>query len=357
MINPVTIKDFTLGPGAPCFIVAEAGVNHNGDIKIAHKLIDAAKNAGADAVKFQIFNTSSLVTPQTPKAEYQLKTTRGETSQFSMLKQLELTQDEHEQLKRHCNQTGIVYLCTPYDVQSADFLDRIGVDAFKIASTDTINIPFLRRLAKKQRPMILSTGMATLGEIESSVTEIRKISQAPNLALLQCTSEYPAPVEDINLKAMKTMEIAFQCPVGFSDHTPGVGASAWAVAAGACIIEKHFTLDRSMAGPDHRASIEPDEMKRLVATVRNVENALGDGVKRIMPSEVKNRSKMHKSIVAARPITRGQVIGPDDLTCKRPGSGLPPKWWDRLLGKKAAQSIRQDELIGLQSIIWDTNEQ
>jgi len=348
----VRIKEYEIGSKKPCFIIAEAGVNHNGDIRIAHQMIDAAKLAGVDAVKFQNFKASELVTVHSQKADYQLKTTRGDNSQLSMLLALELSEQEHGQLKKHCDDAGILYLCTPYGQNSADQLERIGVDAYKIASTDTSNIPFLRYLAKKDIPVILSTGMSNLGDVEESIHELKVNGLGGKIIILQCTAEYPAPVEDINLRAMKTMELAFGCPVGFSDHTPGIGASPWAVAAGASLVEKHFTLSRSMKGPDHSASVEPKEMAQLVETIRNVELALGDGMKRIMPSERKNKSKMQKSLVAAHPISAGQIIKPQDLTCKRPGTGLLPNWFDRVIGKQAAKSINQDDVLTLDAISW-----
>ena len=352
MIKPVKIKDFMIGQGNPCFIIAEAGVNHNGDMKLAHKLIDAAAEAGADAVKFQSFVAEDLVTPEAQKARYQVETTGQNGGQFAMLKSLELSKDQQKELKSHCDEAGILYLCTPYEERSADLLEKISVAAYKIASTDTSNIPFLRYLARKDIPVILSTGMSSLGEVEESVNELKLYGLDGKIIILQCTSEYPAPVKDINLRAMKTMELAFGCPVGFSDHTPGIGASPWAVAAGACVIEKHFTLDRNMTGPDHPASIEPNELAELVRTIRNVEAALGDGIKRPMPSELPNKTRMQKSLVAIRSIAAGETILETDLTSKRPGNGLPPKWFDRVVGKKAARQIQKEETLELNSIIW-----
>jgi len=352
MIQPVKIKDFMIGYGNPCFIIAEVGVNHNGDIKLAHKLIDVAAEAGADAVKFQSFVTEDLVMPEAQKARYQVETTGQNGGQFAMLKSLELSKDQQKELKSHCDEIGILYLCTPYEEKSADLLEHIGVAAYKIASTDTSNILFLRYLARKNIPVILSTGMSSLGEVEESVNELKLHGLDGKLIILQCTSEYPVPVQDINLRAMKTMELAFGCPVGFSDHTPGIGASPWAVAAGACIVEKHFTLDRNMEGPDHRASIEPDELKELVRTIRNVEAALGDGIKRPMPSELPNKTRMQKSLVATRSIPADETIQETDLTCKRPGSGLPPKWFDRVVGRKAAKRIQKEEMLELNSVNW-----
>jgi N-acetylneuraminate synthase len=353
MNNFVRIKNFSIGREHPCVIIAEAGVNHNGDINIAHRLIDAAKQTGVDAVKFQSFTAKALVTPHSKKADYQLKTTRGDNSQFSMLKQLELSLEEQAQLKKHCDEKGILYLCTPYDQESADLLEGIGVDAYKIASTDTANIPFLREIAKKNIPVILSTGMSNLGEVEASVNELKKNGLDGKIIILQCTSEYPVPLEDINLRAMKTMERAFCCPVGFSDHTPGIGASPWAVALGASVIEKHFSLDQNMKGPDHKASINPEEMTLLVKTTRNVESALGNGIKRIMPSELKNKPKMQKSLVATRNISAGEIIGKQDLTCKRPGTGLEPVYFDKVVGKHAAKTINRDDVLTLDAITWD----
>ena len=251
MIKPVKIKNFIIGSGNPCFIIAEAGVNHNGDMKLAHKLIDAAAKAGADAVKFQSFVTENLVTPEAQKARYQVETTGQDDGQFTMLKKLELSKDQQKELKTHCDEVGILYLCTPYEKKSADLLEAIDVAAYKIASTDTTNIPFLRYIAVKGISVMLSTGMSSLGEVEEAVNELKLHGLDGKIIILQCTSEYPAPVNEINLRAMKTMELAFGCPVGLSDHTPGIGASPWAVVARACVIEKHFTLDRNMEGPDH----------------------------------------------------------------------------------------------------------
>lgn len=352
MINNVQIGKFQIGEGNPCFIIAEAGVNHNGNMKLAHNLIDAAAEAGVDAIKFQSFVTEDFVTPEAQKARYQVETTGQNGGQFAMLKSLELSKDQQKELKTHCDETGILYLCTPYEEKSADLLEEIGVAAYKIASTDTANIPFLRYIARKDIPVILSTGMSFLGEVEESVNELKLHGLDGKIIILQCTSEYPAPIRDVNLLVMKTMELAFGCPVGFSDHTPGIGASPWAVAAGACVIEKHFTLDRNMTGPDHRSSIELKELAELVRTIRNVEAALGDGIKRLTPSEIENKLRMQKSIVATRPLAAGETILETDLTCKRPGSGLPPKWFDRVVGRKAAKKIQKGEILELRSINW-----
>jgi len=352
MIPAVNINNFTIGPGYPCFIIAEAGVNHNGDIALAHKLIEVAVKAGANAVKFQSFVTENLVTLKAQKAKYQIETTGQNERQFAMLKSLELTLDQQKELKTHCDDIGILYLCTPYEPKSADFLGEVGVAAYKIASTDTTNIPFLRYIARKGIPVILSTGMSSLGEVEEAVNELKLHGLNEKIIILQCTSEYPAPVNEINLRAIKTMEHAFGCPVGFSDHTPKIGASPWAVAAGAYVVEKHFTLDRNMTGPDHRVSIEPKELAILVSTIRDVEAALGDGIKRPMPSELPNKTRMQKSLVTTRLIAAGETIRQTDLTCKRPGNGLSPKWFDKVVGEKAAKLIQKGEMIKISSIAW-----
>ena len=352
MIKSVRIGDNLIGPDNPCFVIAEAGVNHNGDMDLAFRLIDAAAEAGADAVKFQSFITEELVTHEAPKANYQVRTTKSDDiGQFAMLKALELDAAQQLKLKNHCAASNILYLCTPYEHKSIDLLDKLDVAAFKIASTDTTNIPMLRHIAAKDRPILLSTGMCTLGEIESAMEALNPVKN--KIVLLQCTSEYPAPMHEVNLRAIKTMAQAFSCPVGFSDHTPAIGASPWAVALGACIIEKHFTLDRSMEGPDHKASLEPEELSELVKTVRAVEEAMGDGRKRPMPSEAANKEKMRKSLVAQVDIKAGQIIKKKHLTCKRPGTGLAPAWMDKVVNKTAAKDIPADSVLTLDSIQWD----
>jgi len=352
VIKPVQIGDRLVGPEQPCFIIAEAGVNHNGDMNLARRLIDAAAEAGADAVKFQSFVTEELITSEAPKAAYQVETTGEPGSQYEMLKALEFSADQQAELKAHCERVGILYLCTPYEGTSVDMLDRMDVVAFKIASTDTTNIPFLRYIASKGRPVILSTGMSTLGEVEQAVDTLCAGGLDGKIIILHCTSEYPAPISEANLRSILTMQQAFGCRVGFSDHTPGVGASPWAVAVGAHMIEKHFTLDRNMVGPDHRASLQPDELATLVQTVRDVEAALGDGIKRPMPTEVPNKPLMRRSLVARRSIHVGEMIAPEDLTCKRPGFGLAPSLFDRVIGKLAALDIPKDGVLTLSSVNW-----
>lgn len=350
---PVEIGPHLVGPGNPCFIIAEAGVNHNGDMQLARQLIEQAVQCGADAIKFQSFITEALITPRTPKANYQIEATGSADSQYAMLKALELSAQQQAKLQAYCQEIGITYLCTPYDEQSVDWLADMGVAAFKIASTDANNSPFLRYIAKKKRPILLSTGMATLAEIEAANSAILQADPAAQIINLHCTSEYPTPLQEVNLRAIMTLQQAFQKPTGFSDHTVGIDVSTWAAAMGACVIEKHFTLSRNMVGPDHRASIEPQELSALVTAIRALETAQGDGVKRPMPSEYGNKSVMRKSLVARRQIPAGAVITPEDLTCKRPGTGLSPSWFDTVVGQSAITDILIDDMIHLSSIAWD----
>ncbi len=345
MVNAVQISSRWIGPHHPCFIIAEAGVNHNGDMALAHRLIDAAVITGADCVKFQSFVTESLVTVQAPKAKYQNVTTGSDGPQWDMLKKLELTMAQQAELKAHCERAGILYLCTPYEVQSVDGLDALGVAAFKIASTDATNVPLLRYIASKGRPVILSTGMCSMDEVEAAVSNLLTHGLGGKIILLHCTSEYPAPVAEANLRAMHAMQATFDCPVGYSDHTQDIGVSPWAVAAGACVIEKHFTLDCQLTGPDHRASLEPASFKMLVETIRRVEASLGDGDKRSMPSELPNKPLMQKSLVAARALRRGEVITAADIACKRPGFGITPLLVDTVVGKAATQDIPKDGFL------------
>lgn len=353
MTRPVRIEDRLIGSGEPCLVIAEAGVNHNGDVALAHRLVDEAAEAGVDAVKFQRFVTEELITREAPKAGYQILTTGDGGGQHAMLKALELADEHHLALKRHCEERGLLYLCTPYEAQSIDFLDRIGVAAYKVASTDTTNLPFLRHLASKGRPVLLSTGMSTLGEVDEAVTGLVAGGLGDGVVVLHCTSEYPAPPEEANLRAMRTLELATGCPVGFSDHTPGIGMSPFAVALGAVVVEKHFTLDRGLPGPDHAASLEPAELRRLVEAVRMVEQALGDGVKRPTPSELANKPLMQKSLVSRRHLRPGEIIRAEDLACKRPATGLPASWFDRVVGRRTAVAVARDETLTLASVRWD----
>lgn len=354
MTAPIQLGPRLIGGGAPCLVIAEAGVNHNGDVDLAHRLVDAAAAAGADVVKFQCFQTDQLTTRAAPKAAYQRATT-GDGGQEAMLRALELPAEAHAQLMAHCQARGVLYLCTPYDDESADMLAGLGVCGYKVASTDANNTPFLARLAAKGLPVILSTGMCDLGDIESAMAALRGAGNGVGIALLHCLAQYPAPVEQLNLRAMATLERAFGAPVGFSDHSVGVGAAPWAAALGAAIIEKHFTLDRTMPGPDHRASVEPKELEAMIAEIRQIEAALGDGVKRVAPAEADNREVMRKSLTLRRPVAAGQTIAADNLTAKRPGGGLPPSWRERTIGRRAAVDIAADMPLALGMIAWESD--
>ncbi len=355
MITPVALAGHSIGPLQPCFVIAEVGVNHNGDMDVAHTLIDQARQAGADAVKFQSFFPEDLVTAQVPKAGYQAETTGAGEGQLDMLRRLALSAEQQGMLKAHCDRAGILYLCTPYELRSAEMLDAMGVAGFKVGSTDTVNVPFLRHLARLGRPVILSTGTCTLEEVAVGVGALNDGGAGDRTVLMHCVSQYPAPPDQVNLRAMATMESTFQVPVGFSDHTPGVGVAPWAAAAGACCIEKHYTLDKALPGPDHRASLDTRELAETVRQIRAVEAALGDGVKRPAPCEAANTRIIRRSLVAARAIAAGQVIDADDLTAKRPATGLAPSEFDRVVGRRAARAIAEGEILTTQSVDWDAD--
>ncbi len=334
---------------SPAYLIAEIGVNHNGSLELALKSIEAAKSAGADAVKFQTFRTENLVTKYAQMAEYQSENLNDHTSQnqFDMLKKIELSFNDFIILQKKCLDLDIDFLSTPFDEESAEFLHSININAFKIGSGDMNNIPLLKKISAYKTPILLSTGMATLEEVRESLAVI---TESP-VALLHCTSDYPAPLADVNLLAMKTMQNEFGTVVGYSDHTDGVEVSVAAVSLGAKIIEKHFTLDKSLPGPDHKASMTPEQFTNLVRSIRNVELALGDGIKRCMPSEENTKLVARKSIVAARQIHSGEFITAKDLKVKRPGNGLAPKHIDDLVGKMAKESIDMDQLV-----LWDDVE-
>jgi N,N'-diacetyllegionaminate synthase len=325
------------------FIIAEAGVNHNGSVDIAKKLIDAACEAGADAVKFQTFKAENLVTKNAPKAKYQKETTDN-GSQFDMLKKLELSLEDHVILKKYCDKKNIIFLSTPFDFESVDLLEEVGIRYYKISSGDLTNIPLLEYIAKLQKPMIVSTGMANLGETEMAVKTINKYMNK-NLYLLHCTSNYPASYDDVNLNAMITLRNAFKLPVGYSDHTVGIEIPIAAAALGAKIIEKHFTLDRRMKGPDHRASLEPDELKRMVGDIRNLERAFGDGIKRCNISEKNTKKVARKSIVAKTNLKKGQKLSFDNIAFKRPEIGIKPVYANVMIGKELTRNLDKDEII------------
>jgi N-acetylneuraminate synthase/N,N'-diacetyllegionaminate synthase len=344
-VTPViTLGDRLVGEGVPAYVIAEAGVNHNGDLDLACRLVDAAADAHADAVKFQTFRVGALVTRSAPKARYQRDTTGATGGQAEMLRRLELTAAQHRVLAARAAERGIVFFSTPFDEGSADDLEALGVPMFKVSSGDLTNLPFLRHLASKKRPIILSTGMGTLDEVEQAVSAIRGAGDPP-LALLHCLSAYPAPPAEMNLRAMETLRARFGCPVGLSDHTLGADIALAAVARGAAIVEKHLTVSKALPGPDHRASLEPAEMAALVRGIRAIESALGDGVKRPMPSELNTRDVARKSLVAARPLRRGQPLTAADVAIKRPGTGIAPAELATVLGRRLRCDVDADEVL------------
>ncbi len=328
-------------------IIAEAGVNHNGSIETAEQLIETAAEAGADLVKFQTFSADRLVTGSASKADYQLETTSTSESQHEMIRKLELSREMHEELIAHCKKCGVGFFSTGFDPQSVDLLAELGLDRFKIPSGEITNLPYLRHIGQYGKPVILSTGMARLGEIEAAL-EVLEASGTPReqVTVLHCNTEYPTPMADVNLKAMLAIRDALGVQVGYSDHTLGIEVPIAAVAMGATVIEKHFTLDRNLPGPDHRASLEPDELKAMVQAIRNIELALsGDGLKRPSPSESKNLEIARKSLVALVPIKAGEPFTEANLGVKRPGSGISPMRWDEFIGRPANRDYQADELI------------
>lgn len=328
------------------FIIAEAGVNHNGSLELAKKLVDVAVEAKADAVKFQTFKASLGVSKFAPKAEYQIETTSKDESQLDMVRKLELTEEMHEELIKYCAEKNIMFLSTPFDLYSVDLLASYGLDIFKIPSGEITNLPYLRKIGQLKKKIILSTGMANLGEIESAVDILTTAgTNKDDITLLHVTTQYPTPMEDVNLKAMVTIGNAFGMKYGYSDHTLGIEIPIAAVALGACVIEKHFTLDCNMEGPDHRASLNPQGLKDMVSAIRNIELALGDGIKKASPSEYKNMAIARKSIVAKQNIKAGEVFTQDNITVKRPGTGISAMRWDEIIGTKASRDYVEDELI------------
>ena len=324
------------------FIIAEAGVNHNGRLDLAYQLIDVAKDAGADAIKFQTFKAENVVSKLADKAEYQKKTTGSDKSQLEMIKRLELSFDDFVKLKKYCDKKEIMFLSTPFDYQSIDFLYDL-VDIYKIPSGEIINYPYLKYIAAKNKPLIMSTGMANLGEIEEAINIIRSVNSEAQISLLHCTTNYPTPYEEVNLKAIQTLAVAFKLPVGYSDHTLGIEVPVAAVAMGAKIIEKHFTLDKKLSGPDHKASLEPSELKEMVKAIRNIEIALGNGIKKPNKSEIEIMKVARRSLIATRDIRVGEIIKESDIAIKRPGTGILPKFKEIVIGMKLINDIRQDE--------------
>ncbi len=330
----------------PFFIIAEAGVNHNGDIKLAFKLVDAAAEAGADAVKFQSFKASALVTKNAVKAEYQKKRTGAQESQLEMIKRLELSADEQRELFAYCRSKKIQFLSSAFDQESAQFLNALGLEIFKIPSGEITNLPYLRMIGGFGKQVLLSTGMSTLGEVEAAVEILTQAgTEREAITLLHCTSEYPAPFGEVNLQAMLTLKESFKLKVGYSDHTKGIEIPVAAAALGAQVIEKHFTLSNAMEGPDHKASLEPQELQKMVTAIRHVQEALGDGIKRPSPAELKNREVVRKSIVAKRAIKAGEAFSAENIAVKRPGGGLSPMRWDETLGRRAPRDFSEDELV------------
>ena len=326
------------------YIIAEAGDNHNGDFNTALKLVDVAKRAGADCVKFQTFVTEEIISKYAEMAEYQKKNMGKEESQFEMVKRLELSFDEFRKIKEYCDRVGIQFLSTPFDLKSVDFLNELGVPFFKIPSGEITNYPYLIKIAHTGKPVVMSTGMCEPDEILAAINVLEK-NGSGEITLLHCNTEYPTPLKDVNLYAMRTMKKMFGKKVGYSDHTKGIEVPVAAVALGACVIEKHFTLDKNMPGPDHKASLEPDELGRMVKNIRNIEIALGDGVKRVSESERKNIAIARKSIVARRNIQEGEILTEENLAVKRPGTGINPMQWMEVLGTRAVRDFKEDELI------------
>ncbi|WP_317367055.1 N-acetylneuraminate synthase [uncultured Tyzzerella sp.] len=328
------------------FIIAEIGVNHNGDLELAKKMILEAKKAGVDAVKFQSFKADKLVSKDAKKADYQIKNTEKQESQHDMIKRLELTEEDHIYLKEICDNEGIMFLSSPFDIESASLLLSLGIDTVKIPSGEITNLPYLEEIGKLYKNIIISTGMSNLDEIKDAISVLNKYGDK-NITVLHCNTEYPTPMEDVNLLAIKTLEKELNLPIGYSDHTDGIEVSISAVALGATVIEKHFTLDKNLDGPDHKASLEPRELKQMVTSIRNIEKALGNGIKVPSKSEKKNIVIARKSIVAKSNICKGEVFTNENLAIKRPGDGISPMKWYEVLGQVAKRDFVADERIEL----------
>jgi N,N'-diacetyllegionaminate synthase len=351
-LEKIYISGKALGSNKPTFVIAEVGVNHDGNIGLAKAMIEEAALAGADAVKFQTFLAAEMISRNAPMASYQKRAIGDKESQFERLRRLELNIGDHLELKSCCEARDVMFLSSPFDIKSIDLLDELGVPAFKIPSGEITNYPFLKHMASKKKPMILSTGMSTLEEVEGAIKIINSVSENLGervpLVLMQCTSSYPCPFEEANLRALVALERSFGLPVGLSDHTVGPELPVAACALGAVIIEKHFTLDRNLPGGDQRVSLEPNEFRWMVDAIRHLEKALGDGIKKVESSEEEIRRLARKSIVAKKPIRAGTVLTEEMLALKRPGTGLEPSHLDKLIGRKAKADIAEDELIS-----WD----
>jgi len=357
--EPINIStptlDFSIGKGQPVFIIAEAGVNHNGDIKIAHKLIDAAVNAKADAVKFQTFNVDNLVTKSAPKADYQIKNTGSNETQYEMLESLQLSKNDFIELQKHCDEKKILFLSSPFDMESIDLLCDINVSALKIPSGEITNLPLLKYAANSHIPLIISTGMSTLVEIKLALDTINETGNK-ELILLHCVSNYPAADNESNLKAIDTLYKNFNIPIGFSDHSLGKNISLAAVARGACVIEKHLTIDKKMSGPDHLASLNPNEFQDLVTSIRSVESALGNGEKVMQPSEYSTSLIARKSIFAAKNIEKGKKIEESMIKISRPGTGISPSMLSDVLLSYAENDINKGEMLKLENLLKNDKE-
>jgi len=329
------------------FIIAEAGVNHNGSLELAKNLVDAAIETGADAVKFQTFKAERIVSKNAEKAAYQIQTTNAAESQLDMIRRLELSTTAHEELSQYCRQKTIQFLSSPFDLESIEFLASLGLTIFKIPSGEITNLPYLRKIGALKKTVILSTGMAGLGEIEDALDVLVEAgTPREDITILHCNTEYPTPFEDVNLRAILTIKAAFPgVQVGYSDHTPGIEVPIAAMAMGATVIEKHFTLDKNMEGPDHRASLKPEELEAMICGIRNIEKALGSGIKKPSPSEFKNKPIVRKSIVAACHIPKWELFTEKNITVKRPGNGISPMRWDELMGSKATRDYQEDDLL------------
>ncbi|MFB0566151.1 MAG: N-acetylneuraminate synthase [Candidatus Aminicenantaceae bacterium] len=349
-MKKIKLGDRHIGEDEPCFIIAEAGVNHNGDVRLAKKLIDVSKDAGADAVKFQAFKTEKVVTKYAGKAKYQKEITALSESQYNMIRKLELKDEEFKELFNYAEKNNIIFLSSAFDKDSVDLLDDLGVPAFKVASGEITDFPLLKYIAEKKKPIILSTGMSTLDEIEDAL-EVFREKGVEDVVLLHCITSYPAKIEDANLRIIETLRHRFKLPVGFSDHTLGITISIAAATLGAVLVEKHFTLDRTLPGPDHKASLEPDELKDMIRSIRDIEQALGDGIKKPIEDEERIKKIVRRSIVAKVEIPKGTVITENMLDFKRPGVGIEPKYLNEVIGKKAKKDIKPDELMTFEKLV------
>jgi N-acetylneuraminate synthase/N,N'-diacetyllegionaminate synthase len=343
-MQEIQINNFTIGKEYPCFIIAEAGVNHNGSLEMALELVRKAKETGVDCVKFQTFKAERVVTPDAPKANYQLEVTDKSESQFDMLKKLELTKEDYQQIIKLCQELDIVFLSTPYSEEDTDFLEELGVPAYKIASGQLTEPSFLAHVASKNKPLIVSTGMANLAEVYEGVKAIQAMNNE-QLVVLQCTTNYPSSLEDANINAMNAMQEALQVIIGYSDHVPNNYACFAAVAKGAKVIEKHFTLDKNLPGPDHSSSLNPEEMAELVTGIRSIEKSLGSKIKQPTKAELKNKTGMRRSIVINSFLPKGAIVTKEVVSFKRPATGIAPKMLAEVIGKKVVKDIAADTIL------------